>query len=288
MTQVLERLIDTTSPLLTRPELKKFNLCRLYLQVITLTDITTSSGREININFWKGNRSSRTSNLKWPRQIRPSQQCWTILRRTLHLQFTESPKSNRLNQGHHLYNWLPHSPLHQQWPTFIDPSTLLLYSRHPGSPNTYSIHIPRHRFSHTSSGTSTPLLPINSVPITVSSWTPVAVSTLYHHKQASPTVTPAPGHTTTNLIHTQSFNTHYSNQAKSHSPPSLCRATQHCHIIPTSKYFHFISSFSPSPITSVYHSTYSPMQNEPQSSTCIPNHPATLRAILLGTLYFPS
>ena len=31
MTQVLERLIDTTSPLLTCPELKKFNLCRLYL-----------------------------------------------------------------------------------------------------------------------------------------------------------------------------------------------------------------------------------------------------------------
>ena len=154
-----------------------------------------------------------------PRQIRPSQQCWTIWSRTLHLLFTESPKSNRLNQGHYLYNWLPHSPSHQQWPTFIDPSTLLLYSRHPGSPNAYSIHIPRHRFSHTFSCTSTPLLPTNSVPITVSSWTPFAVSTLYHHKQASPTGTLAPGHTTTNLTHTQSFNTHYSNQAKSQFNP---------------------------------------------------------------------
>ena len=118
-----------------------------------------------------------------------------------------------------VYHWLSHSLSHQQWPTFIDPSTLLLYSRHPGSPSTYSIHIPRHRFSHTFSGTSTPLLPINSVPIKVSSWTPVAVSTLYHHKKASPTATPAPRHTTTNLTHTQSFNTHYSNQAKSPFTP---------------------------------------------------------------------
>ena len=94
----------------------------------------------------------------------------------------------------------------------IDSSTLLLYSRHPGSPSTYSIYVPRHRFSHTLSGTSIPLLPTNSVPITASSWTPFAVSTLYHHKQASPTGTPAPSiHTTKNLTHTQGFSTQYSN-----------------------------------------------------------------------------
>ena len=73
MTQVLECLIDTTFPLLALPKLKKFNLCQLYLKVITLSDITTSSGREIDINFGKGHRSSCTSNLKWPRQIRSSQ-----------------------------------------------------------------------------------------------------------------------------------------------------------------------------------------------------------------------
>ena len=56
MTQVLECLIDITSPCLTRSELQKFNLCRLYLQVITLSDIATSSGTEIDIHFWKGNR----------------------------------------------------------------------------------------------------------------------------------------------------------------------------------------------------------------------------------------
>ena len=75
MTQVLERLIDTTAPLLTLPELRKFNLCRLYLQVLTLSDITSSSRRDIDMKFLKGSRSSRFSNLKWSRQIRLSQQC---------------------------------------------------------------------------------------------------------------------------------------------------------------------------------------------------------------------
>ena len=80
MTQVLERLIDTTLPLLTLPEMRKFNLCRLDLQVITLSDTNTSSGRDIDITFLTENRSSYTSNLKWPRQIRSSQQCWTMWR----------------------------------------------------------------------------------------------------------------------------------------------------------------------------------------------------------------
>ena len=179
---------------------------------------------EIDINFWKGNRSSCTSNLKWPRQIQPSQQCWTIWRSTLHLLITKSPKSNRLDQGHYCYHWLSHSPSHQRWPTFIDSFTLLLYSRHPGSPNTNSIYFLRHRFSHTLSGTSTHLLPTNSVPITVSSWTLFAVSTLFHHKQASPTATPTSIHTTTNITHTHSFNILYSNQAM--SPPNPHPSTE--------------------------------------------------------------
>ena len=78
MAQVLEHLIDITSPCLTCSEHQKLNLCRLYLQVITLSAITNSSGTEIDIHFWKGNRSLRISNHKWPQQTRPSPQCWVI------------------------------------------------------------------------------------------------------------------------------------------------------------------------------------------------------------------
>ena len=139
MAQVLECLIDITSPCLTCFEHWKFNLCRLYLQVITLSVITTSFGTEIDIHFWRGNRSLCTSNLKWAQQTHPSPQCYTIWRRTLHLLFATLHKSNHLLQAHHLHHWLPHSRSHQKWPTLIDPSTLLLYSRKPGIPLSYSI-----------------------------------------------------------------------------------------------------------------------------------------------------
>ena len=122
------------------------------------------------------------------------------------------------NQGHYLYHWLPSSPSHQQWPTFIDTSTLLLYSRNPDSPNTYSIYTPRHRFSYMFSGTSTPLLPTNSVPITVSSWTPFAVSTLLHHKQISPTVPLA--HSVQQTSHTHRAST-LNTQTRQHHHPLL-------------------------------------------------------------------
>ena len=182
-------------PFLTSSELQKFSLCRLYLQVITLSDITISSGTEIDIHFWKGNRSLHTYSLKWPQQTRLSPQCWAIWRRTLNLLFTSSHKSNDLLKAHHLYHWLPHSPSHQKWPTLIDPLTLLLYSRKPGNPHLYSIFIPRYRFSYTSTGTTTPSLPSCSVLITVTHWLPFAATTHFfskHQPSSSPLACPSP------------------------------------------------------------------------------------------------
>ena len=172
-------------------------------------------------NFGKGNHSSCTSYLKWPGQICPSPQCWTIWRRSLQILFTKLLKSHQLNQAYSLYHWLPYSLSHQKWPTFIDSSTLLLFSRNPGSPNTYSIYIPRHRFSHTSSGTSTPLLSINSDSITVSSWTPFAVSTLFHYKQAPPGYFLLPPYTIMNPNQTHTASTFNAQTAQCHHPLSI-------------------------------------------------------------------
>ena len=76
--QVLSRLVHIPKPLLSKAELQKFNLCCIYLQVLTLSDIATSSGKEIDCHFWRGHRSFRKSSLKWPHQIRPSSACWAI------------------------------------------------------------------------------------------------------------------------------------------------------------------------------------------------------------------
>ena len=78
MPTVLSQLFHILNPLLSKPDLQKFNLCRIYLQVITLSDITTSSGTEIGCHIWKGHRSSQKSSLNWPHQIRKSSTCWGI------------------------------------------------------------------------------------------------------------------------------------------------------------------------------------------------------------------
>ena len=128
MPKVLSQLVNTPKPLLSKPDLQKFNLCQIYLRALTLSDIATSSGTEIDRHFWKGHRSSRKSSLIWPHQIRPSTACWAVWRKTLHLLFTDSVRSTTILPQHCLHTWYPNAHSHQLWPTFIDLSTSLLYS----------------------------------------------------------------------------------------------------------------------------------------------------------------
>jgi hypothetical protein len=166
----------------------KFNLCRIYLQVLTLSDIATSSGREIDIHFWRGHRSSRKSSLKWSHQIRPSNTCWAIWRKTLHLLFTDSVRSTRILPAHCLHSWLPNSPYHQLWPTHIDPSTSLLYTKLAGG-STYIIYSPRNGFSYYPTPATSFTLPTESFPITVTRWLPFAAISQYA-KRFSPKEVP--------------------------------------------------------------------------------------------------
>ena len=144
MPTVLSHLFHTPNPLLSKPDLQKFNLCCIYLQVITLSDITTSLGTEINCHFWNGHRSSQKSSLSWPNQIHqicPSSTCWGIWCKTLHLFFTDSAKSKRILPANCLHRWLPNSKSHQLWPTYMDPTTSQLFTRLVGS-STYIIYQP--------------------------------------------------------------------------------------------------------------------------------------------------
>ena len=139
MPTVLSQVFHIPNPLLSRSDLQKFNLCRIYLQVITLSDITTSSVTEIDCHFWNGHRSSQKSSLNWPHQIRTSSTCWGIWCKILHLLFTDSARSKRIIPSHCLHRWLPNSKSHQLWPTYVDPTTSQLFTRLAGA-NTYIIY----------------------------------------------------------------------------------------------------------------------------------------------------
>jgi hypothetical protein len=184
MPQVLSQLVHIPKPILSKANLQKFNPCCIYLQVLNLSDIATSAGREIDIHFWGGHRSSRKSSLKWPHQIRLSTTCWAIWRKTLHLLFTDSARSTRILPAHCLHSWLPNLPYHQLWPTYINPSTSLLFTKLAGS-NSYIIYSPRNWFSYYPTPATSSTLPIESVPITVSRWLPFAAITQYSTRSST-------------------------------------------------------------------------------------------------------
>jgi hypothetical protein len=192
MPQVLSQLVHIPKPILSKADLQKFNLCQIYLQVLTLSNIATSLGREIDSLFWRGHRSSRKSSLKWPHQIQPSTTCWAIWRKTPHLLFTDSTRSTRILPAHCLHSWLPDLPYHQLWPTHIDPSTSLLYTKLAGG-SIYIIYSPRNWFSYYSTPTNSSTLPTKSVPITVTRWLPFAAITQYA-KRSSPKEVPKAPH----------------------------------------------------------------------------------------------
>jgi hypothetical protein len=89
-------------------QLETLNRCRIYLQVISLSDITSADGSIIVPAILQGLRlTDRKSTLLWPTQQHPKQSDWILWSTALdHLQH-----NNLLTKP--LTNWI--SPSHQSW-----------------------------------------------------------------------------------------------------------------------------------------------------------------------------
>jgi hypothetical protein len=99
------------------------NSCRIYLQVITLADITSADGRYILPEAKAGTCiPHRTSNLEWPIQGRPSPADWRLWRHTLAYLEDKGQLVSPLG------SWLAYS--HQKWHTYYNPvkKTVLLHT----------------------------------------------------------------------------------------------------------------------------------------------------------------
>lgn len=106
-------------------DLKVLNMCRLYLQVYSLTDITSADGRYIIPHYKDGIQSQdRKSELRWPTQQRPGKKAWILWKQALqHIETNDT-----LLQP--LGRWLT-SP-HQKWNWYLDPLTSILYHNADG------------------------------------------------------------------------------------------------------------------------------------------------------------
>jgi hypothetical protein len=112
-------------------QLQRLNRCRLFLQVLTISDITTGCGTKITKAAWNGVRdTTRTSSYQWPSQGIPSALDWVLWRQSLTTVL-------RLQSGTQLIRPLGHwFPTVEQCRWFFDPSTERLYEK-AGSVITY-------------------------------------------------------------------------------------------------------------------------------------------------------
>ena len=124
----------------SKKKLIRLNKCRLYLQVITLADISNGDGDKIAKNFLDGKRDpSRRSRFKRIDQKRPTYNAWYEWSEVLKSTFCITDNGDSIHQ--HLGPWL-HTKYHD-WDWYY----------HPTSKSLYQI-LPRHviRYSHTTKG----------------------------------------------------------------------------------------------------------------------------------------
>ena len=58
--------------------LQQLNICRMYLRVSKLSDITTNNGLYIQEGYLDGTRINPYTTNEWPRQLLPSRQAWKV------------------------------------------------------------------------------------------------------------------------------------------------------------------------------------------------------------------
>jgi hypothetical protein len=113
----------------TAQQLKQINFCRMYLQVIMLSDIVDASGTRILSSVFHGTIDvTHSSKLHWPAWQCPTS--WTSWKQLL----THLSTRGRLHQE--LGPWI--APTHQEWQWFQDSSQDVVY--HCSSPSTWEFY----------------------------------------------------------------------------------------------------------------------------------------------------
>ena len=107
--------------------LKRLNLCRLYLQAVSVGELSTGCGRFIAKSVWQGNfDTTRRSRYAWPRQGKPAASEWIFWREALAKTFCGRNMVLRQPLG----RWL--SDGSDSWEWFYAPNEERLYKKGNG------------------------------------------------------------------------------------------------------------------------------------------------------------
>ena len=105
-------------------ELSLLNKCRVYVQAITLGDLTTANGKFFVYEAWNGIPLGRRSSLRWPNQGPLPDSAWTFWQKALHKVFggsCEQPLSAPLGP------W--NKEIIDSWTQWYDPTSNRIYER---------------------------------------------------------------------------------------------------------------------------------------------------------------
>ena len=111
----------------TKGQTKRVNYCRMYLNVVTVSDIANAAGTHIDPGMYSGNLNSMSSSSKWHpvNQARPDDKSWKQWRRLLHL-LCQRRHTKTLREP--LGAWLVEpNALRRHWPFWHQPITDTLY-----------------------------------------------------------------------------------------------------------------------------------------------------------------
>ena len=117
-----------------KTELQMLNRCQLFLQVVTLADISTGDGTSITTSSWTGTYDSlRPHFFEWPRQGQPPNRDWNLWRKALTLTFGVHPTRHTVPLP--LGPWLDSD---DAWSWFYSHQEHRLYERSQRSWNVFS------------------------------------------------------------------------------------------------------------------------------------------------------
>lgn len=112
---IMEALLSRYRDIFSRSEILAINRCRLYMQVVSLSDIATGDGTRITKKAYRGiSDSFRSSKWRWAVQINPTPREWKLWRQALCLFAHDSirqtgtistPLGNWQDPGHQQYDW---------------------------------------------------------------------------------------------------------------------------------------------------------------------------------------
>ena len=101
------------------------NRCRLWLQVVSLADLTQGHHAQVSDSIWSGAAPcSWNKHIDWPFQEKPPKKHWDLWRRTLDRLLNLTQRC--LPESHHLGPW---TNLPSNWKWYFDPVNNLLYEQ---------------------------------------------------------------------------------------------------------------------------------------------------------------